>query len=49
MGDSAGIQTLGQFIFSPQAFCFTLFFLAGGGEGVARELGREALRSQDQG
>lgn len=44
------IQTLGWFKFSPQGLCFTLtFFLAGGGEGVVRELGREALRSQDQG
>lgn len=49
-GDSVRIQTLGQFKFSPQALCFTLdFILAGGGEGVVRDVGREALSSQDQG
>lgn len=46
------IQTLGRFKFSPQALCFTLpffFFWAGGGEGAVREMGTEALSSQDQG
>ena len=46
------IQTLGRFKFSPQALFYTaffFFFLAGGGEGAVRELGTEALSSQDQG